>query len=671
MNFVDRIRNGTIAPPTKPRFDLSAWEKRWAEEPNKDSKNAQIYEAGKVIFSLLEEIRCELKGVLEKTKNIPIDKLLIAFFSMSNRDNIILLRSIEIPGKKHISSLSIFLNNNPMQNDLSLEDIANGSVDNIEKAVKFRIDARNSQRDVYASKIELLSSFEYVAKEVYLSQLYGIYESYWHALLWNDFSFDCLDEVENIYSVSQSMTDFEMGYLASINRKSKIVAQSSMALRKLGSESLFKKEKYVAFNSERKEKIYVRNLGNANQEIQSANSSWMLQISYVYDVFTMEKLATDHLLGFSILEACNVFRMLMLLSIQIRMGYPQDDEVDNLKQLSFFCQIISKSKLRQCLIKTLGYDFKKVSKILNFISFDGAAGKDLWCHPIIEMNSSSSYIFLTSALVSPNILRVAEHWISQSGMGMGEKGAVFEENIVQEFNISLQDNNIIEDYDAAVSGNLKIEGHEEVDFLCRIGKKIIVGEAKSVVTTDSPISSYRTWRRLGEAACQLKRKVNFIRENERGVFDILNWKHNLDKKYEYTGVIINSSGMFCGNKIDGFTICDIRILTAYFKSKVFPILSYDNFNSVAWIEFYKDFIGMQEKFDRYLDNLPQIDLSAHNYDHKISYLPIVGSSIYKIMYKKLVMKELSVEDHMKRDYGFPLVTVDSIEDKLKEADLVM
>ncbi|MDP0971733.1 hypothetical protein Q6294_32860, partial [Klebsiella pneumoniae] len=74
-----------------------------------------------------------------------------------------------------------------------------------------------------------------------------------------------------------------------------------------------------------------------------------------------------------------------------------------------------------------------------------------------------------------------------------EKGTTYETRIVDKINSALGTNAFITDYDKAVSKRIKIESiEEEIDLLARIDDLILIGEAKSIVTTDSEISKHRT-----------------------------------------------------------------------------------------------------------------------------------------------------------------------------------
>ncbi|GGK53692.1 hypothetical protein [Pseudomonas koreensis] len=214
------------------------------------------------------------------------------------------------------------------------------------------------------------------------------------------------------------------------------------------------------------------------------------------------------------MEALEVFRLLTLLSKQFQNRYPSDTSVYNHKKLAEFSSKASKQELLLAIIKVLGIKYAKSKLILEFIIFN-AQTRDLWSHPILEI-SHDKLIFLTNALSISVLVRVVEHWLAELKVELTNKGTHYEEISLAEINQNLLSNILLPNPIPAFSKCLKLKSgaEEEIDLILNLGSLILNGEAKSIVTTDSSISYYRTYSTLiGGGTDQARRKTLFFSEN--------------------------------------------------------------------------------------------------------------------------------------------------------------
>ena len=332
MSFIEKIRKSEIPQPTQPKFDLAVWEEKWSQEPQKDKNNESVYQAGKIIFSLLEEIRSELRKLHKKKPEASNEKLIMAYFAISNRDRAILSNNPEdtITGKVNV--FSSLLNNNRFFNELTLEEISNGCVDGIEKAVQLRINKEKSLDEKTYSNSSL-AIIDFISQEIFLSQMYDAYESYWQALLWGEYTFYEIDGKQKIFGVSQNMTPYEISGVASQIRKSRLNAQSQLIIAHQNLKDFFLQEKIIFKRSNSDDDLSVRAIISADDKVQTMNSEWHLQEANLEDEFPMEAINNDQGISFSISDALNVLRLLMLLSMQITQNYPADDKKITYREL--------------------------------------------------------------------------------------------------------------------------------------------------------------------------------------------------------------------------------------------------------------------------------------------------------------------------------------------------
>jgi len=278
-------------------------------------------------------------------------------------------------------------------------------------------------------------------------------------------------------------------------------------------------------------------------------------------------------------------------------------------------------------------------------------------------------------LVTPSITRVVEHWLVALNIDLQDKGPVYESTIVSLLNESVASNPYITDYDKGVSKRLKLkEGEEEIDLLIRIGNVILIGEVKSIVTTDSPISQYRTVNTLKKASLQVKRKLKFVIDNLESVFDILGWPYDKKKRYKFVKCIINSGRMYAGYCIDQVPVCDEKILGKYFSSNEIPLISTFDKKTVgerhlAWYRLYDNFEELQNNIERYLISPPQVNENVDNFEYKSLKVPYINEDSYKLLFSRLVPKSLSAQDILKekrKNSVFPLELAEDVYEELNE-----
>lgn len=110
---------------------------------------------------------------------------------------------------------------------MSLEEIAHGAVDGVEHAILEGIKAINKGPLIPLGKTPI-SALEFAGMEADLSQLYGVCDQYWKALLRGDYQFSVPDTDLNVYDIRQLSTDREVSYELTRLRKSRLVMQSMM-----------------------------------------------------------------------------------------------------------------------------------------------------------------------------------------------------------------------------------------------------------------------------------------------------------------------------------------------------------------------------------------------------------------------------------------------------------
>lgn len=673
LSFFNKIKNEELKTPTQHGFSLKKWELFWDSiKENATTSDRKIYESGKIFDAILRDIRSELEALyLEKAPNISSLDMLVSFISISNRDRAVLEKSF---GEMNYSSDSSTLSNNDYNVDLSFQEISDGAVDCRAKAIFFCQQRINKSKEFNQGN-DPTDIMSFLKAEVILSGLYEAYEGYWNSILWNDYDLLEVDAENKLYSVVQPLNAREISYEASQIRKQRLAAHSSSISMAPSILDFFKNDNYISILKQgRNKKLICSKIEKSKDDLEFFNSSYKTSYLDIIDTFGRDVLEKKHKLGFSVNDAIEVFRNLVLLSISFNKKYPEDDSAFNIKKLSEFCPKIDKQKLRIALKESTGLGVVKITKILNFIEYRAAVGQDLWCHPLFSI-SNNKYAFLTSALVTPVLLRVVEHWMVSLEINFQDKGLVFEKLVIDGINKTVLKNKLIFDYDPAVSKRIKlIDSQEEIDFLLRIGNVILVGESKSIVTTDSAISHYRTINTLEKAASQVKRKSTFVKNNISDVFDNLGWKYDSNIKYEFVECIINSGRINVGFMIGGVPVTDDKILTKYFKSELIPMISTTDEKGktchIAQALLYKDIDDLKGNLDLYLKNPPQL-FSNKKFEHREAPLPSLNENSYKIIFKRLIPKDVKSHDQIIFDTPFEVLKSENYDNEIAKSHVLI
>lgn len=673
-SFKKKVRNGQVKSPVQREFKLNNWQKAWDETVDLSDSCEQLFNAGKVFHSILDELRTALTKLYAKSPKVKNETLLMAYIAISNRDREILCKSNQARPVNGKNIFSRTISNNAVNNEITLQEVADGCVDGLQKAIFYCVN-RIKKQESFSSPYGEIEIVDFITVEANISQIYNMCENYWQAILWGDYSFNITDEGNKLYNVQQLKTAFEISYEASQIRRSRLSAQSAMIASRKNISHFFDDDSYLCIKkSGRKKQLKKSSIKDADDMIRYFNSNFRTQELFLIDEFPEELLKAVKS-GFCIKETLNIFRLLVLLSHTYSEKYPDNDGFQNINKLNEFCPKFKKTEFINGISSATGYSFKKTKQILEFLEFDGAVSRDLWCHPVISIDDK--YAILTSSLVTPSIVRVVEHWLVELEIEMQDKGLQFEQTIIDEVNASVAQNQFVDDYNECASKRFKLKnGEEEIDLLLRIGNLIVLGEAKSIVTTDSPISQYRTVETLRKASDQAKRKSQFVLDNTEEIFERLGWEYTAQEEYKVTCCILNSSRIFAGLTIDDVPVCDKGILTRYFSDNLFPIISRFNDDNtgeihLAWYELYSNSNELVQNFEKYLRSPPQIAEISDDFEYKSISIPCRDEDSYKLLYTRLVPKDTPIMERISKRSVFPIHTVDDIEKHIDEMDIFM
>lgn len=563
---------------------------------------------------------------------------------------------------------SAIMDDNAAGNALSFQEVAHGAVDGLQLAIRgcqWNIDKGNK---IITSE-NSMDVMDFIQYESWLSQLYSGYEHLWQCIMWSNYELKEVNCEQKHYAIKQPFTDFEMSFLSSARRKEKLSGHKILVARNPAILTMCSQDSFVMVKRVNKKRIaYVMNIKNADEKLTTFNALWKINIADLQAHFPEEWFSKDYGKGYCINEVLEVYRCLMLMANALKDKFPNNDSAFNVNKLLEFCPRVQISSLHNALSKATSIEGSKVSKILRCLIATSSQTSDLWCEPLLEL-SNKEYAVMVSSLSAPSVTRLAEYWFNKFDIEIKDKGYTYENTVITLINEKLKSNDFINDYDEGINKRVKLDvGEEEFDLLARIDDLIIIGESKSIVTTDSEISKYRTSEILQHAGEQVTRKTCFFKKNIKGIFSKLGWDFDETKKYKVAQCIINSGQIFVGHKFNGIPVVDEKILTAYFESPCLRLLSIPNkqggHKDIALQRLYTDLQELKDSLPVYLEHPPQLNHAKEDFEYNEIKLPCICKNSFKISKVRLIQRTINHLEMMERDQHFSIEKSDDYKEEV-------
>ena len=643
------IQKGKLSQPTRKNFDPKKWEKKIQKFDLSDPENFKIAKLAPLIHKELTSIRKELINLNKQAPKLNKKTLLRLYCSMSNRDRLILNNLL----KQHVSSQidanlliangfslsGIKTDKTPFHESLSLEDVSIQCVDGYKHAISNRI---NTPTIKSGSKPNL-DVLQFAIHESSLSEIYYAFEQLWHGVIWGIYNLDFDDSNKQIH-VFEKNNSFQIAHRISQQRKEKLTGDRTLQSHQILQNAPESQKGHITTLTEAgsgKQKKYPQiKLTNLPTRQSFQYSSLTIQHSYLMDTLPPSLLKDkfpDE--SFNCLNIIEIFKHLSILSSQKLSKLPSNTIGNALGKINLYAPAFHKSKLIRALSQLTGLTQKATTGIINFLIYSGH-DKDLWSHPLIQIDSDR-LIPLLSSFIDANLQRCTEKWLSLSGLQIDQKGHFFEKTVQSQVKESLEKNTMLSDFSVATQGNFSFEGEtEEIDLLFRVGELIVVGELKCIITTDGPSSYGHTLQKMEHASRQAQRKAQFVNDNLEALFAQLNWNFLTDSNYQVQPIVINSNQICIGFPLFGVPITDSRILTNYLSKPQISLFKELDSSSkeIANVSLYETPKEAEANFSFYLNNPPPLKHLKQNIEYQTTKLPQITEENRCWMFSKLTVK---------------------------------
>jgi hypothetical protein len=220
-------------------------------------------------------------------------------------------------------------------------------------------------------------------------------------------------------------------------------------------------------------------------------------------------------------------------------------------------------------------DRATAARLVEFFTFRGIEGQEIWAQPLIPVNSGSVAPAI-AALSSPNLRRLVDVWLRQAGVDLSLRGPAFEAHIRSELRQAIATSRLLS-RDAEVLQKEFIfrpphQREEEVDVVFRIGNTVFFCELKCILDPSDAKGVAMHRKTVREAVKQVQRKVDAAKASPdalKAQLSALGFK--LTGEVAVHPLVVLSSSMHAGTGVDGVAVADEKVLTRYFEGELIDL----------------------------------------------------------------------------------------------------
>lgn len=192
----------------------------------------------------------------------------------------------------------------------------------------------------------------------------------------------------------------------------------------------------------------------------------------------------------------------------------------------------------------------------------------LWSRPLVKLKDDE-LLLLAPAIDVGSVHRFMELHTEAALKTEGKKkhapGLVFESQLRRRTIEVAVKNQVLKDFHVCPDAISKSRGQpdsEEIDLLVRLGRKIIVCEAKAFIRPSEPIDRYNHLGKLEEACEQARRKAQWMKGVLPDFAELLGWTKSVEILEVMPLVVVNQS-FGSGLRIDGCLVTDVNLWLLY------------------------------------------------------------------------------------------------------------
>ncbi|AVY95267.1 hypothetical protein DAI18_15395 [Microvirgula aerodenitrificans] len=422
-------------------------------------------------------------------------------------------------------------------------------------------------------------SWEDILLELNLGITYLHTEDLWEDCLWNGYS---VLEIKNRMTFIPGDIDVKRGQAIGIARRNTLWAgfslQAKMLHRKYAARGATMRIRDIKTirREGRKQIISVKKPGESSEAQEDRVLLRMLANEPYYQELLEKDLPS--LEGVTLTEILDAWVVIsrvaqvLLETISDRERAANDQDAPAHTWLPAFVPVLQTEALVQAISSAAAIMPAKGRKIVDFFTFYGEAGQEIWDSPLVPVGSKVvAPVF--AAIVHPNLRRLVDIWMRRGGLDLKDRGNPFEAHIRSKMVAAINASPVLAGKAVCIADNYVFSPSagqsEQIDLIIVLGSTVLVGESKCILEpTDAKALAMHQRTVLG-AADQALRKSKALTDNRSDfVTDVARLGITLHEDFEVVPLVVVSTSTHVGVPAKGVPVVDEYILGKYLEGEL-------------------------------------------------------------------------------------------------------
>ena len=575
MRFVDSVRKGKVTGPLRRTFILERWSTE-LQNLREDEVDQNLHDAGKLIYEKLNQIR-ELIQVAPKTDLSKTTKLR-SFVAMTNHlaHGIVNRARVEVSALSSeggLSQASDLLNVRlavPAGGTYSPDELMQSIVDGAQLPIRMCIHQVGPLNGV--PKFKEVNA-DALWADLNLGVLYKRVEDLWEDCLWNGYQISVNEKDEEL-KFCPTESEWPRRITASRARYSNLEINTTAILVNM----------LIRGDIPNANIAKVKSLGRTGREQKIALDSGspesdsdvdlVIARLYVQEIFYEEFLQETHaqIGGATVNEVFNAWSLLVQIGRLMQSQLVQASSYDPHPAhvwLPERAPLLQRSALIAAFGKGLTIERGRAAAILDFLIYRGDPQQELWAQPLVPASDSAVLPVLPALTAKPS--RLLDVWLRQLDVKLERRGPAFEAYLRDEIRRMI-DSSELKAISEIVTQPIVFRPpggrEEEIDVVFRIGKFVVICEAKCILLPTEAEARARHRDTIIGAAKQISRKLAAVQSNKSAFAAQLGKLGvNLPDEFEILPIVITNSAIHAGFPVDGVPIVDRFIINVFFAGR--------------------------------------------------------------------------------------------------------
>lgn len=632
MRFVKAVQNKEVAWPTQAKFDTDKW-RQAAADLCEDEADWVLAQTGLWCAEALAPLRKEFVALgLWSLSQAERAELFIGaanhvFYSVSYLSSLRAETEIDSSEEIWVSGIPERIMEEvelPRYGSAKATDLVETAVDDAERCMK------HSQSRT-SPGVMIDDALSESGRAMSLVGAYQSIEFIFHRSLWLDWRFH---EMDDYWLFSPSDVDTEKRWEASLRRFDSLGIQATIQLQQAFTENEAIRIAWL-HNSGPLPHFTIRE-ENEWMTVEHAGSTvpaklpWRLlsQVSaqeFYYTPLLNEPLSI--LSGKTVNDLLGILNILGAIAEKVIEVFPADDQVFGITELHKFSPIFSHKHLLDAITSATTWSSKEINRFLKVLTWN--EHRSLWFHPLVRITTKKgpAYLFTLLPLISPHLYRVIDYWLSEFGLPIEKRGALFEEEVAEGIQDAAYRGGVSESVQVARPGTLlAVDGQteQEIDVLLLLHNLIVVGEVKCQAWPDTPTDRYNYIKTLEDGSHQASAKANWAEEN----LDIIARTIGVSAAQlsgEVLPIVITNHPLGAGSAFNNVPVLDLRLFRNYLGQPYVDTRQIGKAVNATCSElerFYNSPTEMADHFRSYATNPPFLSEYLTRLEPHFTYFPI-------------------------------------------------